>query len=301
MDFKGLSDPVVIHNEPGQKTGIFQKLRPPSTDFFKNKKFLGGALTVMLLFAVGIGVYLSQKPTQLTPQANLTTAEISIKPSSQTVGLNQQFQSDVFIDTRGLTVTVAQVKITFDPAKLELVAVTPGPFLPTPVASPVNTANSTSFVLFSNPGKQGAGNIATLTFKAIAETSGTPIKVEFDPNTTQAAAVESGSTNVASGYLSSEITISATGSPSPSDSVSPSTSPNASASPNNRVTPGAKGDGNSDGFIDAQDLSILFSNWSPAVDITTFLQLDFNDDKRINSIDRAHLTQLLVDLGVLHR
>src|SRR3989344_67119 len=72
MDFKGISDPVVLTSDNLKKPSFFSKLRPPSTDFFKNKKILGGLLTVFLLFAVGIGVYLSQKPTQLTPRADVT-------------------------------------------------------------------------------------------------------------------------------------------------------------------------------------------------------------------------------------
>lgn len=59
MDFKALSDPIVLVGEGEKK---------PS--FFTSKKFLGGTLTVFLLFAVGVGVYLSQQPTELEPKAN---------------------------------------------------------------------------------------------------------------------------------------------------------------------------------------------------------------------------------------
>ncbi len=79
MDFKGLSDPVVFHNEPQKKPGFFSKLRPPSTNFInkvgvaiRDKNFLVGGLTVLMLFAIGIGVFVSQKPTQLAPQASST-------------------------------------------------------------------------------------------------------------------------------------------------------------------------------------------------------------------------------------
>jgi hypothetical protein len=290
MDFKGLSDPVVIHNDPAKKDGVFQKLRPPSTNFFKNKKFLGGVLTVLLLFAVGLGVYIAQKPTQLAPQASGGSVEISLKPSSQTVGLNQNFQSDIFLDTKELTVTATQVKITF-PANLQLISVTPGNTWPTYLSQPVNASGSTSFTLVSNTGQKAAANLATLTFKAVATTSGTPVKVEFDQSYTQAAALESGNSNIASGYSGSDITI--------STSVS-SPSPSPSASPRNQVPIGSKGDGNSDGFVDFQDLSILFTKWSPASDTTVTL-LDFNDDKRINSIDYAKLNELLVNYGVVRR
>ena len=70
MDFKSLSDPIVLVGEESNKPSFFSKIRPPSTHLFTNKKFLGGALTVFLIFAVGVGVYLSQQPTELEPQAN---------------------------------------------------------------------------------------------------------------------------------------------------------------------------------------------------------------------------------------
>lgn len=84
MDFKGISDPVVIMSEKPKRTGLFSKLRPPLTNF-KTGTILGGTLTVLLLFAVGIGVYLSQKPTQLQPQAKTPESpqknEVSATPS----------------------------------------------------------------------------------------------------------------------------------------------------------------------------------------------------------------------------
>jgi hypothetical protein len=290
MDFKGLSDPVIIHNTAEKKPSIFQKLKPPTTDFFESKKLLGGVITVLLLFAVGLGVYITQRPTQFAPKASEDKAEISLKPSTQTVGSGQNFQSDIFLDTKGLTVSAAQVKITFNPASLQLISVSPGNTWSTYLSQPENTSGSTSFTLISNPGKKTAANLATLTFKAIASASATPVKIEFDQSYTQAAAIESGNSNVASGYPGSEITISATGA-----------SPSPSASPGNRVTPGSKGDGNSDGFVDYQDLSILFTKWSPATDITGSLQLDFNNDKRINSLDYSELSQLLVSMGVVKK
>ncbi len=313
MDFKGLSDPVVIFNKPEKKPGIFQRIKPPTTDLFKNKaslmlrnkKFLGGALTILLLFAVGLGVYLSQKPTQLTPQANEGKAEISIKPPTQTVALNQEFTSDVFIDTKDLTVSGVDTKIVFDPEKLQLLEVTLGEFIPNFLSQPQNSASSTTFTIADMTGRKGTGVMARLKFRALSLTGDTPAKVEFDQSLTEVAATESAGENAASGFFSSEITILATVSASPSPTASssalPSSSPSSSpsASPNNNVTPGAQGDANSDGLVDYQDLSIFFSKWSPAADIAAFFNLDFNNDKRINSLDYSLFKQLLVNFGVI--
>lgn len=312
MDFKGISDPIVIVGEKPKKSSLFSKIRPPLTNFKANKVF-AGALTVLLLFAIGIGVYLSQKPTQLKPQATAVTAEISIKPQNQTVAPNQEFESEVFLDTRDLSVTAIQAVITYDPNFLQLLQIIPGDFLNTTLTAPQITSNSAYFVVANNPGKKGSGKIATLKFKALNATVNGPAKIQFDQELTLGASIETNSENALSGYLASDITISSVASPSPSVtasaspslspslSPSPSPSPKPSASPNNRVTPGSKGDGNSDGLIEFVDLSILFSKWSPAIDITSNFQVDFNDDKKINSFDYSEMNQLLYDLGVIRR
>jgi hypothetical protein len=334
MDFRGLSDPVVIFNKPNKKPGIFQKIKPPTTDFFKNKKILGGALTVMLLFAVGLGVFLTQKPTQLAPQADEAGADISIQPPTQTVAVSQEFESDVFINTNDLSISAVKVKIDFD-SKLELIDVTLGTFLPTFLIQPVITDSSVSFTIASNPAKKGSGVLAKLKFKPDSDASGSAV-IGFDQAQTEAAATESGSLNQATGFLGSQITITSettqfcsstsdcpTGyycptipvasgvasdpicqlisspSPSPSASASASPSPSPLASPRNEVPAGSDGDANSDGILDLQDLSILFTQWSPATDITGFFNLDLNDDNRINSIDYSLFKQMLVDYGII--
>lgn len=397
MDFKGLSDPVVVVNKPSQKQSIFQKIKPPTTNFFKNKKFLGGAMTALLLFAVGLGVYLSQKPTQLKPQASGTGAEISIKPAQQVVFDNHEFQSDVFVNTNDLSVSAIKVKVDFD-SKFQLLAVDLGTFMPLFLSEPIIASNSATFTVGSQPAKNGSGTIATLRFKSIEEATGSSYLIGFDQAGTDAVATQSGDLNVASGFHPSEITVKTESSfcssdidcpsnyhcpvvqqqegvagdpvcvpneeeiiacnsndpdscPSgsfcyvscaeqgcntfsgfckpidlpkscskdnqcPADYVCeqvfcvtapcnrvctyrPSPSPTPLSSPNNRVTPGADGDANSDGLIDLQDLSVFFSKWSPASDIAAFFQIDFNDDRRINSIDYSLFKQLLNAIGVV--
>lgn len=365
MDFKGLSDPVVVVNKPSPKPSIFQKIKPPTTDFFKNKKFLGGAMTALLLFAVGLGVFLAQKPTQLKPQANESGAEISIKPEQQVVFDNHEFKSDVFINTNDLNVSSVKVKVDFDP-KFQLQNVELGTFLPQFLGQVQVASNSATFTVGTSVGNQGSGVLATLKFKSLEEATGSSYLIGFDQSQTQAIASQSGSINVATGFHPSEISVKSehsfcssntdcptgyhcpvvqqeegiasdpvcvqdeavihcnsnnenscpTGSfcyvgcaengcdtfsgfckPIPPPTEEPSASP--FASPNNRVTPGADGDANSDGLIDLQDLSVFFSKWSPASDIAAYFQIDFNDDKRINSIDYSIFKQLLNAIGVV--
>lgn len=335
MDFKGISDPVVIVSEKPKRAGLFNKIRPPLTNF-KISKVMGGTLTVLLLFAVGVGVYLAQKPTQLKPQASEANAEISLKPQALTVAPNQEFPASVFLDSKDLSITAIQTKVIFDQSKLQLLEVGLNDYLTTVLTQPQNTANSTFFAVGSNEGKKGSGIIATMRFKAIGTPSNTPTIIQFDQQLTQGAALETNDLNALSIYSASHITIAQIASPSASASpvscqnndqcptgyycqgtggacttgpIGQETcinfgecQPNSTKpSPNNHVTPGSKGDGNSDGIIDYADLSILFSKWSPAVDITSNFQVDFNDDKRINSFDSLKMNDLLYSLGVIKR
>lgn len=387
MDFRGLSDPVVITNKQAPRSNIFQRIKPPSTNFFKNKKFLGGALTVLLLFAVGIGVFISQKPTQLKPQAESSGAEISIQPPSSTVSLNEEFTQDIFINSPDdLSISAVKAKIDF-PSSLQLTDVTIGDFLPIFLVPPQTGTSSVTLVMGSLQPKKGTGVLAKLKFKVISNLT-QPVNINFDTSQTQAAAIETGDINQAIGLQGSQVSLqgnntspssspvssknpqssptpclnsllgcsdsspepsptteacpsapicqagttlitgdsqtsncpvyvcigsSPSPSPSPSKAPSPSPSPSKGASPTpclnsltgcGSPTPSAsqsKGDGNNDGKVDLQDLSIMFSKWSPAVNITSYFQLDFNDDSRINSLDYGSMRALLLQLGIIRQ
>lgn len=327
MDFKALSDPVVLVGDTGNKPGFFSKIRPPRTPFF-NGKFLGGAVTVLLLFAVGIGVFLSQKPTQLTPQASNGAGELSLKPQTLTISQNQEFQIDVFLDTKDIAVTALQVKVLFDQTKFVLLSATQTNFFSTILSAPQNTPTSTFFAAGSDPGKKGTGNVATLRFKAIGTPNTTPSKIQISRDFTEAASNETGDFNAVSVFNDADITISGTANPSASTIASPSPSVK-SASCNSDdgcksgeycqfvqqtcpegmgcaavmsgycLSKSGKGDGNSDGNIDLQDLSIMYSGWSPAVNITSGQQLDFNNDNKINSFDHLQMNLTLQTLRVI--
>lgn len=427
MDFKPLSHPrVITSNSPESKPSFFQKLRPPSTDFLKNKKLLGGVLTVMLLFAVGLGVYISQKPTQLAPKASSSGVSISLKPATISTSVNQEFSVDVFADpgTSNMQITAIQAQINYNPSLLELKNVTLKEFLPA-LLQPQNSSGSTKFAVgipLGGTAKTTSGTVATLTFKALSSSSNA--EITFD-NTKTIIAATGQAASVATDFTPTTVSFNTSSSPSPA-STTPETSftlegPNnfipvgqefavkvysrsdidtanlwnavisfpkdlvevvrfdktgsfitnwseeysnnstgeisltggvvnpgfktnlsnalmttiifkakadgvadirlsdTSAiyknSDNSKITlinrdlssvkigndPGAsgKGDGNNDNKVDLQDLSILFSKWSPATDITAFFKLDFNDDKRLNSIDYTQLIALLTSLGVI--
>ena len=459
MDFKSLSDPVVIVGEKNSKPSFFKRIREPFSKFSpKFKKTLAVTLTVFMVFALSVGVYLSRQPTQLTPQASTDGVDLSLKPDNIVTNIDQEFQVDVFVDTgqTDLKLAAVQAKINYDSAKLELKNVQLKDFLPTVLIQPQNTAGSTKFVVGISPSdtpKGGSGTIATLTFKVI-QSATSPISISFEPGQTLVAAdgrtdnvagdlnpasvnigdmvqqspspvpsptlnpnpetsftlegpnavtagqefsvkiytrtdvdaanlwvtditfpedtlevvgidktgsvVDSWATehfdnqlgeitlvggiptpglktnkqnsllstiifkgkangtanisltnnsqiyrnsdnvNILQNKRNTSVTISgaANASPSPSASASPSPSPSPSSSAS---IPAGKGDGDNNGTVDRRDLSILYSHWSPAQDITSSFQLDFNDDRRINTFDLTQMANLLFSLGVIRR
>ena len=273
MDFKGISDPVVLTVDNLKKPGFFSKIRPPSTNFFKNKKALGGLLTVLLLFAVGIGVYLSQKPTQLIPQATAPAykGNIRTEPSGTCTLTNQN---------------LCTVKVIWDVSNLNN---------PAAITEIKVRETAGSFTQRGNFIK-GEADAPWIT------ESGYNFDLYVDDQIYDSIFVK-GVSAASSPSPSPSITPSASTSPSPNasppPSPSPSPSPYASPSPSPSPSLQSKGDGNNDGKVDLIDLSMLYSKWSPAIDITSNFQLDFNDDKRINSFDLLEMNALLKSLGII--
>lgn len=447
MDFKALSNPVTIVGNSDSKPSFFQKIGRPFSNIPKGKKSIV-ALTVFMIFALALGIFLVRRPTQLSPQAGGGGVSISLKPETVSAVQNQEFIVDVFIDTNtsSLEVSAAQVKVLYDQTKLELKTTALQNFLPVVLQQPNdNSPGSTAFVVGSSPTepKSGSGIIAKLTFKALASTGTT--QVTFDAKTSIAGVHQPGS--VAKDFTPTTVTFSnqqASASPSSPVSTAPETSftlesppsliapnqefsvkvysrsdidaanlwnakinfpknlvevvridktgsfitnwveeffsnttgeisltggvpnpgintnntnslmativfkakaggtanvnfldtstiylnsnntkispikrnltvsiannlsspsPTTSSSPSSSPSPSSehqgKGDGNNDGKVDLQDLSILFSKWSPAVNIISHFQLDFDDNLRINSLDYGYMRELLIELGVI--
>lgn len=338
MDFKSLTDPVTLVGDEAEKHGFFNKIRPPSTGFF-NKKILGGALTVFLLFAVGLGVYLSQQPTNLIPFAQDSRSELSIRPPTKTASFNDEVISDVFINTQGKIVSKVVLVIDYNPLKLKLIDASPGTFLDeTLEITPREKADGHFSIrlqkkLFGEA--SGSGVLVSLKFKVLSELN-EQTSINFDQKATKVTIKDEGDKDKVKYFESQALILNPTGqipnaspeestvpsyspsespqqspsaspspstSPSPSPAVSPSPSPefsaSASPSPAASVSGGQKGDGNNDGVIDRQDLSLIYTLWSPATDITSHFQVDFNDDLKINSYDLNAMKQLLFSLGVI--
>lgn len=208
-------DPIVVVKDDAasKKPAFFKRIQAPFSKLsLPNKKIAGALVALLLVFGVGVGVFLAQRQTQLRPRASENGVDLKLTPPAVSAALNQEFDLDLVIDAKQASASGAQVKLTFDASKLQLVSTTLKDYFSV-VLSPVNaTANSVEFVVGTSTPKTGTGTLATLKFKALANGAAT---VAFDQNNT-IVTVTNLNDNQAGDLTPSEITIGgAAVSPSP--------------------------------------------------------------------------------------
>ncbi len=183
-----------------------------------------------------------------------TTLSLSAPSASPTSG--QEFNLAVNINTGNNIVVAAELYLTFDPAKLEAVNITPGTFLtnatnPKKQIDNVNGALAYALLLpTSQTAKQGIGTLANITFKA-------KVPGEAAISWSQNTLIGATSTNGLNALLKS------TG-----------------LSLNIQ---GRLGDINRDGNIDILDYTILFENFG--LSNPTNQNADINGDGEVNILD----------------
>lgn len=149
--------------------------------------------------------------------------ELSINPSIVSSSPNSTFTINLDIDSKGASISAAQLEINFDATKLQAQSIQAGTFLPVIFKAGAVATNSASITLGSNPDqpKIGVGTLATVSFKALANTT-TPIQISYNTSKTQIAAV--GQTGNVVGLLNtSSVTIAplATTTPQPTPTPNP--------------------------------------------------------------------------------
>jgi len=157
-----------------------------------SKKLIVGIIVLIVLVAGGMaGYFLFQQQQDLRGQAAPATS-MAMSASPPVVDVGGSTSISITIDTAENVVKIVELFITFDPTLLQSVEVTPGGFIPNPSTiggSPNNTAGTISYSLYTQPGDpgvQGIGTVANITFDAIE--AGTA-DIEFGSNT-QVVAVD---------------------------------------------------------------------------------------------------------------
>lgn len=326
MDNKTVPNPVVvIAGDKSYKPSFFRKIREPFTKFSPNfKKPAALALTVILVFALVLAVYLVRKPTQLTPEASSTPENSFTLEAPASVITGEEFTVKVYSRCDVDNCNLWNAVITFPNDLVEVVRFDKsGSFITSWTEE--FFSNSTGEISLTggvtSPGfKTDLSNslMISVVFKAnnagpVNLTLVDPSNIFRNSDNTKILQVKRDAVSTISNTLpspspsSSAIASPSLQSPSPSSSASVLASPSPSSanssspspSPSSSITQSNKGDGNNDGKVNLQDLSIMFSKWSPALNVVSHFQLDFNDDLKINSFDYSQMNGLLKTLGVI--
>lgn len=160
------------------------------------KKALIIGFVLLLLITIPASVFLVQRQQQLRIKAAPSTT-LSFTPPAQSVNVGDTFSLSIMMDTGENSVATAQVRVTFDPAKLTATEIKPGSFMPHALSqtTPDNTAG-TAFIVVDTLGADsspdsipmtkksiGAVPVAVITFKAKADTAGAATSVGFGQDT----------------------------------------------------------------------------------------------------------------------
>lgn len=208
------------------------------------KRIVFIVVSLLLLLAVPATVLLTMKNQELRKRASPATT-LSLAPATLTKSIGEEFTLDVKMDTADNQIVAVDLKITFDPTKMEAVWIHNGTMFPNILSSGVVGNGNVSMALGAantTTPVTGTGTVATIKFKALAATT-TPVTVRFATDTF-AGALNEGSTNALTSTIPSTITIgggsqSVTGTPTPTTSalLTPTLTPTQGAS--DSATPSA--------------------------------------------------------------
>ena len=130
------------------------------------------ALTLSLIMLGTIAIV----PTQAG-----ATAELSLSPSTKTVGIGETFSVDVLVNTNGQNVVAVGAYLSYDATKLQVIDIGTSKSILTMEAEKVFDSNVGKIKISRTkptPGINTAnGNLATINFKALSSVS--PTKVDF--------------------------------------------------------------------------------------------------------------------------
>src|SRR3989338_7955628 len=134
------------------------------------------ALSLSLFFVLMISFII--KP------AYAATITLSLTPSTKTVTINETFTVTINLATGGASTSAADIELTFDNTKLNLIDIVPGTIYGQYIGEDIDNANGRASIsglanstqdLFS-----GTGTFATLTFRAIQSGTGN-VSFDFTP------------------------------------------------------------------------------------------------------------------------
>src|SRR3989344_175109 len=183
-------------------------------------------VALFLLLAIPVTVFVVMKNQELRKKAAPATT-LSITPVTVNKAVGEEFTLEVKMNTAENQIVAVDLKLVYDPTKLEGLWIRNGTMFPNILSSGV-VGSGTASIALGAPNTTtpitGTGTIATLRLKAIAGTT-TPVTVRFgsDPFV---GALNEGSNNALTSSIPSTITIGGgtQGTPTPS-SLTPTLTP----------------------------------------------------------------------------
>lgn len=146
------------------------------------KIFLFVSIGIILL-AIPLTVFFVGKNQDIRKKA-APASTLSLSPSVITKKAGETFTIEAKIDTGTNQVGVVQIRVVYDPAKLQAVDITNGPLAPSiSVSGKIDATGKASITVGARNNTQpitGSGTVAILTMKAIAAAA-SPVSIRFTP------------------------------------------------------------------------------------------------------------------------
>lgn len=140
----------------------------------KQKKSYLGAIIILTILVIGLGLYGFSTMPQFSPvginQISNSTGEVTLalSPANLTAAVNSESALSLKANTGNVKLMVLTVEITYDPAKVDTPTIAQGAFLGNTLASPKVENGKITFTYAATPesgGAAGSGEVAVIKFK----------------------------------------------------------------------------------------------------------------------------------------
>lgn len=194
-------------------------------------------ISLITLIAIPASVLLTMRNQELRKKAAPATT-LTLTPTTLNKAVGEEFTLEVRMDTAGNQIVAVDLKLSFDPAKLEAEWIHNGTMFPNilssgtvgngTIAMALGATNTTTPIT-------GTGTVATIKFKALAATT-SPVAVRFTADTF-VGALNEGSTNALTSTIPATITIGGTSSGTGGGTVTGTVTPTQASSITPTLTP----------------------------------------------------------------
>ncbi len=194
---------------------------------------------VLIIIAIPATIFLTRNQQELRKKAVPATT-LALSPATVTKKVGDTFSLDITIDTGTNQVVAADIRVTYDPEKLEAQSITNSTVFPNILTSGIVSRGSASIAVGASDVRKpyrGIGTIAVVRFKTIQKTE-TPATVRLAQDTFVGGLGEN-ATNVLIGSTPTTITVTDDGTTTSADApqsvTSPSPSPTSSPTQTNTL------------------------------------------------------------------